>query len=250
MKKNFWHKTMYDHYYADSTLNSEDLRSQAKYEVSFIKKTLALPKQSIILDVPCGTGRHSYLFAKHGFKVTGVDISESCIEIAKKQWSHDNCTYQVGDMSNLNDFYGQYDVVLNLFTSFGYFNTDTQNKKVLKEFYNTLKPGGKLVIHLINRDWLLNVYRENDWCETKDKYILNKRSYNSKNHYNEAWMTVVDKKTKEEKNYYHKCRLYSKGEMVSLLKDVGFKMINVFGDCKGNKFKKDHSTHPFYFATK
>ena len=72
---------MNDHYFADSTLNSQALRQKAIDEVDFIIKQIKL-KTGSVLDAPCGTGRHSYLLAKKGFKVTGIDISEACLKIA------------------------------------------------------------------------------------------------------------------------------------------------------------------------
>ncbi len=249
MKENSWQKNMYDHYFADSTLNSQALRQKAIDEVDFIIKQINL-KTGSVLDVPCGTGRHSYLLAKKGFKVTGIDISEACLKIANKSWGHKNLSYQIGDMSNLKHYKNHFNLVLNLFTSFGYFATDKQNEQVLKELYNSLRDDGTLVLNLINRNWLLKVYRANDWQETEDKYILNRRLYDSKTHYNEAWMTVIDKKTKEETTYYHRNRLYSKNEIVLMLKQVGFKKISVVGDHHGNKFNDKGSTHPFFFALK
>lgn len=243
--RNNWQKTMYDSYFANSTLNSSALRDKAKSEVDLIISLLQPAKSSTILDAPCGTGRHAYLFAKKGFNVTGLDISKDCLKIANNECCHKNIQYAHGDMKNLKAWKGQFDITLNLFTSFGYFQTDRENASVLKQLYSTLRPGGWFVLNLINRDWLLEVYQGND-C----KYILNKRAYNSKTKYNEAWMTVIDKQTKKEKTYYHRCRLYDKSEVLGLLKSVGFKNIKVVGDSKGNRFKKRESTHPFFFAQK
>lgn len=249
MKKNIWHKDMYDSYYADSTLNSKTLRDSAKIEIEFILSKTNLKATSKILDVPCGTGRHAHRLAKKGFSVTGVDISDACLNIAKSEWSHKNVEYLSGNMNDLSSFKG-YDLALTLFSSFGYFANDKQNQHVLKQLYDSLSMGGQLVLSTINRNWLLNVYSNNDWHEHKGNYILNRRSYDAKTHYNEAWMTVINRKTLAETTYYHRCRLYSKNEMVELLRKVGFKKVTVFGDAMGNKFQETRSIHPYYFAAK
>ncbi len=249
MKNNNWQKDMYDTYYAESTLNSKTLRDRAKLEIEFILSKTNLKARSKILDVPCGTGRHAYRLAKKGFSVTGIDISDACLNIAKTEWNHKNIEYRSGNMNDLSAFKG-YDLALNLFSSFGYFATDKQNQQVLKQLYNSLSANGQLVISTINRNWLLNVYSPNDWQEHKGNYILNRRSYDSKTHYNEAWMTVINRKTLAETTYYHRCRLYSKNEIVELLKKVGFKKVAVVGDYLGNKFEETNSTHPYYFASK
>lgn len=113
-----------------------------------------------------------------------------------------------------------------------------------------MSANGQLVLSTINRSWILNVYSNNDWHEHKGNYILNRRFYDVKTHYNEAWMTVINRKTLTEVTYYHRCRLYSKKELVELLKKVGFKKVSVFGDYLGNKFEESKSTHPYYFAIK
>ncbi len=238
---------MYDADFAESTLNSEPLRIKALHEVDFILSKTHIHSGKI-LDVPCGTGRHSHLLAKRGFEVTGVDISEICLKIARDNWGHKNVDYQFGDMNDLKTHHRKYDLVLNLFSSFGYFATDAQNERVLRELKTCLKPDGTLVLNLINRTWLLSIYKENDWLETPDKYILNKRLYDPKTHYNEAWMKVIDKGSRAESTSYHRMRLYSKAEMVELLKRVGFKKIGVYGDASGARFKEKESSHPFYFA--
>lgn len=249
MKDNIWHKDMYDTFYANSTLNSKTLRDKAKLEIDFILSKTSLKAKSRILDVPCGTGRHAYGLAKKGFKVTGIDISDACLNIARAEWNHKNIEYRSGNMNDLSAFKG-YDLTLNLFSSFGYFSTDKQNQQVLKQLYNSLQPNGQLVLSTINRNWLLTIYSSNDWHEHKGNYILNRRSYDAKTHYNEAWMTVINRKTLSENTYFHRCRLYSKNEMVSMFKKVGFKKVTVFGDFNGSKFNEKKSTHPYYFATK
>ena len=84
MKNNFWHSEMYDDYFANSTLNSEEAKKKAEAEISFILSKIELPANAKVLDVPCGTGRHSINLANRGLKVTALDISSHCLAIAKK----------------------------------------------------------------------------------------------------------------------------------------------------------------------
>lgn len=247
---NLWHKEMYDETFANLGLSSKDRIIKAKSEVQFIDKVLNLSDNKKVLDVPCGVGRHSYLIAKKKCFVTAIDISSSCLKIARQKFSHHNINYLKGDMSKLESFYSQYDIVLNLFSSFGYFKTDAQNKKVLKNFYKCLNEQGALVLSTINREWLLKVYKENYWMKSDNNYFLVQNSYNTKTKYNESTFTIINPKTGFDKSYYHRIRLYSKKEMIELLKEVGFKKIKIYGDEFGNKFEKYQSTHPFYIAYK
>ncbi len=121
-------------------------RLESAYIISLIKlaewETDKKFKQ--ILDIPCGTGRlHPYL-RKEGFEVYGIDVNESFIREAKEKFPEYANYYKVGDMRELNEK-ERYDVVLNWFTSFSYFDDET-NLKVLENFYNALRKGGILIL--------------------------------------------------------------------------------------------------------
>ena len=129
VNKNLWHKTMYDSLFAEQTIGSKKWNDRSNKEIKFLIETLKAPKGSTWLDVPCGTGRHAGRLAKAGYDVTGIDISRDCLALAKKQYRHANLRFLYGDMSDLGLFYGKFDVVSNMFSSFGYFATDQENKK-------------------------------------------------------------------------------------------------------------------------
>lgn len=250
MKDNSWQKSMYDHMFAESTLNSESLREQAKIEVEFLISKLNLPQRAKILDVPCGTGRHSKILAEKDYIVTGVDISAACIEIASTYSSVANVEYRIGDLQNLSNFQGQFDCVLNLFSSFGYFSTDAENEDVLDQMIKTLKPSAKLVINLVNREFLLSIYKPAFWFKTGDILTVNSSNYDSKSHYNESYMTLKNEVTDETTLSYHRIRLYSAEEIIDLMKKYGLRDIQIFGDFKGSEFDRLRSTHPFFIGTK
>jgi SAM-dependent methyltransferase len=153
-------------------------------------------------------------------------------------------------MSRLTKFRGKFDVVTNLFTSFGYFSTDQENKKVLTGMVNCLKPGGKLVINTINRDFLMTVYQPARWSNDGRITFIEASRFDPKTKYNEAQMVFIDKRTGRGKNYYHRVRLYNRSEMVNLMKECGLKRIRVFGDFNGGKFNRTKSTHPIYVGEK
>ncbi len=161
--QNEWHKDMYNKAFAETSIGSQQLIELAKKQVAFLVDITKIKEGTTILDVPCGTDRHSIEFAKRGAKrsakVVTIDISKDCIKIAKNKSRHKNIQYQLGDMQNLSKYKKQFDLVVNLFTSFGYFHTDEENFKVLKSMTNCLVPGGKVVINLIDRDWLLPIFR-------------------------------------------------------------------------------------------
>lgn len=247
---NSWQKSMYDNFFAKATLDSDALKEKAKHEASFLIDFLKLPLKAKILDVPCGTGRHSRVLAEKGFEVMGLDISQSCVDIAKSAAPIEGLTYQIGDMKDLSAYKGKFDCVLNLFTSFGYFSTDEENENVLAEMVRALKPSGKLVINVINREWLLSIYKPAFWFKSGSVITVSAGQYDPKNHYNESYMTLKDESTGETTLSYHRIRLYSSQEMVELMKKSGLKDIKSYGSFNGEELDGLKSSHPFYIGTK
>lgn len=110
------------------------------------------PQNSRILDLACGKGRHSVYLNGKGFEVTGIDLSEESIEYCR-QFENSRLSFFVHDMRHLfrvNDF----DFVFNLFTSFGYFEKETENVAAIKNACLSLKKGGVLVIDFLNSDFV------------------------------------------------------------------------------------------------
>lgn len=246
--KNQWHKTMYDLNFAKETIGSKAFNDLAKSEVAFLLKKLKLNKNAKILDVPCGTGRHAALFAKYGFDVTGIDLSNDCIKLAKK-YCKNKVELKVNSMDKLEIYNGRFDAVLNLFSSFGYFSTDKENENVLRQMVKCLKPGGKLVINTTNRDRLLMIYSPITAIMHGTQIRLMHRNYNPKTKYNEEQTYFIDPKSKKVVGErYHRIRLYSKDELVKLMKKVGLKGIKVYGDFEGNAFSKKMSQRPIYIG--
>lgn len=248
--KNSWHKKMYKYDFATQTIGSKIFNDLALKEVEFLLKKLNLSKGSNILDVPCGTGRHAFVLAKYGHQVTGIDISKDCLTLAKKYCSN-KVKLKMGSMEKLENYKGQFDLVLNLFTSFGYFATDQENKMVLKQMVNCLKPNGRVMINTINRDWLMTVFKSTTVNIVDDQIHLYHRVYDHKSKYNQEQTYLIDIKTKKIVNKrYHRIRLYNKDEMVALMKEVGLKKIKVYGSFEDDPFSKTKSPRPIYVGTR
>jgi SAM-dependent methyltransferase len=116
--------------------------------INALIKYLEFNKEDEILDLACGKGRHSIYLNKKGFKVTGLDLSVQNIEFAKS-FENDRLHFFVHDMRE--KFGSQaFDYILNMFTSFGYFNSEKENEEVVCAAAKALKPGGKLLIDFLN----------------------------------------------------------------------------------------------------
>ena len=103
---------------------------------------------SKIIDIACGRGRHSIYLNKKGYDVTGIDLSEQSIKFAQ-QFEQKNLHFYVHDMRKLS-YINYFDIALNLFTSFGYFETEKDHVNSLKAFRKSLKEDGTFVIDYFN----------------------------------------------------------------------------------------------------
>ena len=246
---NSWHKSLYGPAYAQLSLDTPLKRKIAKDEVKFLIRCLNLQKGQTVLDIPCGTGRHVIALAKKGLFVTGIDINNNCLALARKNIKGlKTAKIRKGNMAQLSWAKGKFDAVFNLFTSFGYFKTERENKKVIREFARALRPGGRVVIQTINREWLLKFFTCFEWTENSKFFLVSRRKYNPKTKYMEALQFFFCKKSKKWEKSYHRIRLYSIPEIKTLLRGAGLKKIKVFDGVSGNKALRSRSSHPIYIA--
>lgn len=122
--------------------------AEAEFLINNLLDYLKPAKSSNILDIACGKGRHAVYLNKKGFDVTGIDLSDQNIKYAK-QFENAQLHFFMHDMRHL--FYINYfDIALNLFTSFGYFDTEHQHIRALKSFRKSIKAQGCLVLDYFN----------------------------------------------------------------------------------------------------
>ncbi|MGE0615962.1 MAG: class I SAM-dependent methyltransferase [Bacteriovoracia bacterium] len=241
---------MYDRAFAERTIASTSFAKLASNEAAFIKRAAGFEKGASILDVPCGTGRHARALGRLGMQVTALDINRTCLSLARARFAHANVKYRQGDMAKLAAYRDHFDGVVNLFTSFGYFDTDARNRAVLMGMVRTLKRGGKLVLHTINRTYWLEHFQPNAWRVDGDWISVEARHYDAATKYHEAYLSSVNNRTGRGAALYHRIRLYSPEEMIDLMRECGLSDIQVYGNARGGKLEVKRSTHPFYIGTR
>jgi 2-polyprenyl-3-methyl-5-hydroxy-6-metoxy-1,4-benzoquinol methylase len=123
------------------------LEERTRIELDGVIRLLELRPGQRILDCPCGYGRHSNALARLGFEVVGSDINGEMLAPAiKAAEGISNVRYVKENMQDLA-YRDEFDAVINLFFSFGFFETEEENDAVLRNFYDALKPGGKFMMH-------------------------------------------------------------------------------------------------------
>lgn len=227
-----------------NTIPSRVTNAQVRY---FIKK-LGLKRGGKFLDCPCGIGRTALPMAKAGVRVTGVDITGSYLEECRKKANKSGLSIKLleADMRRIN-FEREFDAVGNIWTSFGYFTKESDNLLVLKKAFEALKPGGKFLLHTINRDWIVHNFTPSDWSEMNGLKVLNKRKFDyASSSMDDTWLFIKDG---EEQSIDIYLRIYSLHELIAWFKKVGFVDVQGFGSMKDEPVTRDNR-YMFIFGTR
>jgi SAM-dependent methyltransferase len=152
---------------------------RAEQEVDFIVEALELPAGAAVLDLCCGEGRHTVALARRGYRMSGLDLSAFHLRLARKAAKETGVSvrWKRADMRDI-PWEGEFDAVINVLTSFGYFESDDEDFKVLAGVARALKPGGRFLLDTINREWLVRHLEAHGWQEGTDGTLsLEDRSF-------------------------------------------------------------------------
>lgn len=205
-----------------------------------------------VLDLPCGVGRHSLDLARRGYRVVAVDRTQSYLDQARRcaeaEGLGDRIEFVRADMREFARP-GAFDLVINLFTSFGYFDDPIDDRRVAGAFLANLKPGGKLVIELVGKEIVARIFRPRDWREGPDgTLVLESRELARDFSWIEnRWQILTPRPDstgepagcgaayhRRELRFGH--RLYSAAELKSLLDSVGFTNLKAYGTLAGGPY--------------
>lgn len=219
-------------------------------EVNGVIKLLNLRDKNQILDVPCGYGRHAIELAKRRFDVVGVDLNTTHLGVAKKQAKEDGLNIQFRRKNMLSlPFVGEFDAVINMFYSFGFFDTDEENMLALKNFRKALKPGGKFLMHTdVNIPRILSgQYKTDEKRNLVSGGVLHIQDrYNPISKRIEGVWTIHENSNVVRKAY--SVRVYDEGEFKSMCLEAGFGVCNAFGDWEGGEYIPAESEEIIFVA--
>jgi len=201
---------------------------------------------SLMLDIGCGKGRHSVQLASKGFDVTGIDLSERSIGIAKKR-ENDLLHFYVHDM-RLPFFINYFDYAFNFFTSFGYFDTQRENNNAIRTIAQSLKPNGTFVIDY------LNVHYAENHLKSQSSIKINDVDYHISRWYDERFfykkIEVDDKKSGHFLQYHEKVAKFSLGDFIEMLSFQQMQVQEVFGDYAFSPYSVNNSSRTIIIARK
>ncbi len=200
-------------------------------DIEFLERELSLAKGMRILDLACGHGRHTVELARRGYLMTGQDLNGFFLDKAKAaaQEASVDVRWVQSDMREV-PFEGEFDVVVNLFTAFGYLESDDEDQKVLSQVARALKSGGRFLVDVINRDRIMREFRESDWSELRDQsVVLIKRKFDfTTSRMNERRLRIW--KDGKRRDLSFPLRMYSLHELIRMTETAGLTYEKSFGN--------------------
>ncbi|WP_138432167.1 class I SAM-dependent methyltransferase [Fodinibius saliphilus] len=208
---------------------------EARQLISFLEEKFLHNECSTILDLGCGRGRHSIDLAQKGYRVKGIDLSPQAIETAMEKAEElelDNVSFEVGDMREPLD--QTFDAVVNLFTTFGYFEHDDENASVLDSVVKMLNPDGLFVLDYLNAEKVKREYRPEDQGEFHNiHYSIQRYVEDGAIHKD---IIFEGQGLDEPRSYSERVKLYGLPWFKSEMNKRDLEILDVKGDYRGSDF--------------
>lgn len=197
------------------------------------------PEGGELLDVPCGFGRHAVPLAAAGYAVTGVDRSPQLLAEARRRADRDPApAFVEADYRALPFADERFDAALNLFSSLGYLG-DEGDAHVLAEIGRVLRPGGRLVIETMHRDFLVRAFSERRWeLVGEGRLLLEHTTFDPVGGISQVTQTLIEGGGERESRPIS-LRVYTATELAALLRGAGFGDVRCYGDLGGGPFGVD-----------
>lgn len=203
---------------------------RTEMEVAFIVETLGLPKGARILDLCCGIGRHSVALAERGYQMAGLDLDERALAIAQSraQEARVDIVWHQADMRRI-PYSEELDGVINVFGSWGYYDTDEKDAEVLGAVAAALTQGGLFLLEIINRDNLFRRYQPNTWTtEANGNLVLTRYDLDLTTSRHRA-TELVFRPDGQRFERWHTYRFYTLTEVIRMMRDVGLLFRKAWG---------------------
>lgn len=197
-------------------------------ESAFIEDRLGLQKGAVVLDLACGDGRHAIELTRRGYKVVGYDLSLPMLALASEEAEAANqkINFLHGDMREMA-FESMFDGVYCWGTSFGYFEEE-KNFSVIQRIYRALRPGGVVLLDVVNRDFIAPRQPNSAWFTGEGSVCMDETNLDFITSRLKVKRTLMmeDGRTRE---LDYSIRLYGLNELGKVLHDAGFRVLEVSG---------------------
>lgn len=238
-----WIEKWFGSEYYEQLYKHRDKR-EAKDFLNNLISFLKINPPARILDCGCGKGRYARELATRGFEATGIDVCENNIlELRKHETS--NLEFYRHDIRNLFRV-NYYDAVFSLFTSFGYYVSDTENSKMLRSMAAALKKGGILVLDF------MNTAREIKNLVPESEFNCEETRFKIKRKFSEGKIEKNIEVQDQGKTYFFQeiVRAYSKSELEKLIASVNLNILHLRGNYRLHDYNEFTSDRMIFIAEK
>lgn len=226
-----WWRTWFGPEYL--ALYDRELAQRTPKEIDQFEALLRIRPPLRVLDLGCGQGRHAIELARRGYEVSGLDLSPYLLGVARERAEANGLGVQwvLGDMRQ--PLSGQrFDLILSLFTSLGYFADPADDLQVARAAASMLDSGGRFFVEVVNGTRIIDNFQERDWFTVGDAAVMERRVLEPKSRRMVVERTI-ERHGELEVNV-HVIRLYGARELETLLHDVGFAQVQLYGDWDGS----------------
>lgn len=229
-----WFKSWFDCSYYHMLYDKRD-ENEASTFLEKLANKLSFNENLKVLDLACGKGRHSIALNKLGMNVVGLDLSSASIEFAKKH-ENESLKFFVHDM-RLAFPEAEFDIVFNLFTSFGYFQNIEENIQVLQNIHQSLNQDGLLIIDFMNAIKVKNNLIESETIiKNNCEFHINRKIDNGK-----IIKTILVKDGNRTLQFEESVQAFSLNQFTDLFFKSNFLLEHVFGDYNLSNFAENSS---------
>jgi SAM-dependent methyltransferase len=214
--------------------------AEAERVVGLIAHTLGDRPVSLVLDLACGSGRHSRYLGRRWW-TSGVDLSEVLLRIARKNGTPAKLVR--ADIRALPYRTDSFDLVVNLFTSFGYFETDAEHETVVRDLSRVIRSGGTFVLDYLNARVVRERLVPRDESMVSGRTIEQRREITPDGRFVVKHIDIKD----DGHHFIERVRLFSKAELMSMLEQADFRIERSYGDYDGTPLT-DESPRVILFA--
>ncbi|PSQ95232.1 MAG: class I SAM-dependent methyltransferase [Bacteroidetes bacterium SW_9_63_38] len=224
-----WYEGWFDSDAYDLVYDHRD-EAEAAQLVDLIEHEIDPAPDARILDIGCGHGRHARIFARRGYDVTGIDLSEEAITEARAQAEDAglDLTFERGDMRNPYCT-ACMDGVVNLFTTFGYFESDAENQRALAAMTQALRPSGWFLQDFLNAPQVADTLVPAT-TRTIEGVTIEETRWIDDDRINKE---ITLSRNGTSTTYTESVRLYTLDDLNTLYDNVGLDLVATFGDYSG-----------------